>query len=335
MDMDVNAPWTPPGLGHYCLTAVWVSGQDPLFAPFNGDPNSNTRNNNNVVWRNVHVVDMLPDTFSLIHFIMRNAHTNFLRYDLRLRALPTDRRPFPDTFLDRGEMYFDLGPDLFKRWQETGGKGEGFQIVSNRTGGLVFQILNPAGTYIRGIPFRPGEEANVSMSFRTPVNQVRTFTVDATQMLDNDVPVGGMTYELRTKPNPDTDGDGIPDDWETAHGLNPEDPKDAALDNDGDSFTNLQEYQAGTDPADPLSYLRIDRVGVANGGAAVRLSFYAEANRTYSVQYQSRLGSESWSTLSNFSQGSTSQEVTVLDSSVSAGVPKRIYRLVTPRVPEF
>ena len=43
----------------------------------------------------------------------------------------------------------------------------------------------------------------------------------------------------------DADDDGIPDAWETAHGLNPHDPADAALDPDGDGLSNLQEYLLG------------------------------------------------------------------------------------------
>ncbi|NJL59627.1 MAG: hypothetical protein HC887_08265 [Desulfobacteraceae bacterium] len=45
----------------------------------------------------------------------------------------------------------------------------------------------------------------------------------------------------------DTDGDGVPDLWETAHGLNPN-VSDAGNDDDGDGLTNLQEYQRHTEP---------------------------------------------------------------------------------------
>jgi hypothetical protein len=39
----------------------------------------------------------------------------------------------------------------------------------------------------------------------------------------------------------DTDGDGIPDDWEKSHGLNPSDRTDGAKDS-GDGYTNLEKY---------------------------------------------------------------------------------------------
>lgn len=52
----------------------------------------------------------------------------------------------------------------------------------------------------------------------------------------------------------DSDKDGIPDKFENALGLNPQDPTDAKGDLDNDGFTNLEEYEAKTDLKDPKSH---------------------------------------------------------------------------------
>ncbi len=46
----------------------------------------------------------------------------------------------------------------------------------------------------------------------------------------------------------DTDGDGMRDSYEVTYSLNKNSAADAALDGDGDTLTNYQEYQFGTDP---------------------------------------------------------------------------------------
>jgi len=47
----------------------------------------------------------------------------------------------------------------------------------------------------------------------------------------------------------DTDSDGMPDWWEEKYNLDPENPKDADGNKDGDEYTNLREYQIGTNPS--------------------------------------------------------------------------------------
>lgn len=61
---------------------------------------------------------------------------------------------------------------------------------------------------------------------------------------ESDLGVGADGYgELAAgSPAPDSDEDGMPDAWEAEHGLDPGDPEDRNGDEDGDGYTNLEEY---------------------------------------------------------------------------------------------
>ena len=51
---------------------------------------------------------------------------------------------------------------------------------------------------------------------------------------------------LEASPPPqDSDGDGMPDEWEESVGLDPTDAADGPLDRDGDGYTNLEDYLNG------------------------------------------------------------------------------------------
>lgn len=56
--------------------------------------------------------------------------------------------------------------------------------------------------------------------------------------------MGGFP-EYKGEPYKDSDGDGMPDEWETANGLNPNDPSDANKDCTGDGYTNIEKYING------------------------------------------------------------------------------------------
>ncbi|OGV73413.1 MAG: hypothetical protein A3K19_10940 [Lentisphaerae bacterium RIFOXYB12_FULL_65_16] len=68
------------------------------------------------------------------------------------------------------------------------------------------------------------------------------------KVIDSPKDVGGWPEYKPEAPAEDADHDGMPDEWEKAHGLNPADAADGAKDNDGDGYTNVEEFLNDTAP---------------------------------------------------------------------------------------
>lgn len=88
------------------------------------------------------------------------------------------------------------------------------------------------------------ENVGANRPVRDPVDlrlikQVRDRTG---KIVDSQKEVGGWPVYRGGQAPLDTDHDGMPDEWERKHGLNPRDPSDAALDRDKDGYTNIEEY---------------------------------------------------------------------------------------------
>lgn len=64
----------------------------------------------------------------------------------------------------------------------------------------------------------------------------------ALRIIDSQSQVGGWPELAAGIPWADGDGDGMPDGWETANGLNPADAADGPADRNGDGWTNLEDW---------------------------------------------------------------------------------------------
>lgn len=100
----------------------------------------------------------------------------------------------------------------------------------------VSNILTFDGTFVE-VP-GDGGEGNV---IRIP--NLSGPTLNITQIKES----GGIAAIQIARATTDTDGDGMPNVWETANGTNPN-VNDAALDPDADGATNLQEFQRSSNP---------------------------------------------------------------------------------------
>ena len=120
----------------------------------------------------------------------------------------------------------------------------------------------------------------------------------------------------------DSDGNGIVDDWEVQYfghiGVNPN------ADPDGDGFSNLQEYLAGTDPTDAISALRITAITVNDTNVVV--SFTTSVGKLYEFQYNDDLGTLNWNAVLTDVPG-TGDIVSRSITNSSAEFPNRFYRV--------
>jgi hypothetical protein len=126
----------------------------------------------------------------------------------------------------------------------------------------------------------------------------------------------------------DSDSDGMPDTWESAHGLDPR-TNDASLDPDGDGLDNLAEYRAGTDPRNPASLLRLAASVDTDGTVAV--SFDGVQGHGYTVQFRTELEGGIWRRLESVPVRVSSGPVMVIDPAASSAA--RFYRVLTPALP--
>ena len=94
-------------------------------------------------------------------------------------------------------------------------------------------VLRHAGATL---PRRDAQDERIVREVRTGKPSVGTGIIDSPEQ------VGGWPELKPGIAPPDSDKDGMPDEWERRHGFNPADPSDGSGDADQDGYTNLEEF---------------------------------------------------------------------------------------------
>ena len=124
----------------------------------------------------------------------------------------------------------------------------------------------------------------------------------------------------------DTDGDGIPNYWESQYGLSTSVANNG--DTDGDGSSDKSEFLAGTHPVSPTSR-PVASVVKNTPGSGFKISFTAQNNRAYTIQYKNVLTNSTWTTLVQVPAAYGVRTIEEVDPAV--GQPKRFYRVITPQ----
>lgn len=123
---------------------------------------------------------------------------------------------------------------------------------------------------------------------------------------------------------PDADGDGLPDAWETTH-FGGSAGQGASDDYDGDGQTNLQEYIAGTGPADASDYFAVGGIQTALGGAGVQISLPGKTGRVYLLDRSTTLEADSWTQID--SSGPLAEDSVLTFTDATPPAPRAFYRV--------
>ena len=105
-----------------------------------------------------------------------------------------------------------------------------------------------------GQPFQAGQEGNLLLDSERRVTCVNPECARPIRWEADPCPHCQYNQPPVDPGKKDDDGDGLTNEEEKKHGLDPNDPNDLYYDPDGDGFNNITEINAGTDHNDATSY---------------------------------------------------------------------------------
>ncbi|HVZ39404.1 MAG TPA: FG-GAP-like repeat-containing protein [Candidatus Kapabacteria bacterium] len=200
------ANYSDPDAHHFCLVARFVADSDPMAVLEGTSIYDNVKNNNNIAWKNVSILNVAHRIGPIGIY-----NTTAARVDARLR-LTVPENEGGDPILNHAKIKLDLGADLFRLWQDGGRQGDGIVPVNDQPDNTAVWIVAPTAE-IRGLTFDEDARftAHVEVVFPDQVDKNLAGQLFHWEMAQyegqRDEPVGGEEYEIEMPAN---NGDGGP-----------------------------------------------------------------------------------------------------------------------------
>lgn len=194
--ITVKIPWTNvpnpdlySGDNHYCVLARFVSSDDPMANEVNPIYiDANTRNNNNIVHRNMNIVNQFGNGGRII---VRN---NLKTTELINICFDFDEPNTNFPFLNFGQIRCKPEEKLYEIWKSGGSASQGIEIVNGE-----FLIYENACLF--NIALQPGEAYYMDVSFDmqkpyNPNSMKKSYTFNVAQYNANGLALGGVSYNI-------------------------------------------------------------------------------------------------------------------------------------------
>jgi pectate lyase len=174
-----------------------------------------------------------------------------------IRSGPSSRTPYPISVGDSSQMRFYIC-DNFVEGNDTLTKNNSLFFNHIDINGVRQVQVVPEPFEMPPVKTSPASQAyeqvlaqaGATLPVRDAVDAriIETVRSRTGAIIDSQTQVGGWPVYRSGAARPDSDRDGMPDEWEKRQGLDPNDPSDGPADKDNDGFTNVEEYLNGTDP---------------------------------------------------------------------------------------
>lgn len=204
----VEFPWTPPDpsdyasfgadQAHFCLLArIETSATTPfgMTTPETSNLYANVQNNNNIVWKNISIVDTDGAGARFADVVIGNFDRGRERLRLRFDVPRRRGRKGGLNVFDWGHVLVDLRGNALKGWAKKELHGDGFhQLPDGRL------MLTKAGAAIEGPALRAGQFGTLHLHFVPDgrATGAQVFPLDLVELDDSGKPIGGQRFLLKT-----------------------------------------------------------------------------------------------------------------------------------------
>jgi len=187
---------------HFCLLGEITSSVDNLTSPLTNDLHTNVRNNNNLAWKNLTVLDLEPNsnsnTFTATVGVGNPYNTSHAFY----LELKKDASEAGKAIYEEAEVKLKMDDVLYEAW-ERGGK---VAQETEDTEDVKKKKVKDNNVILDNIYFLPNEQGKLTLSFNFLTKELTNKEKYHYYLIQHDATtgkvIGGETYLIKKKPRP-------------------------------------------------------------------------------------------------------------------------------------